>query len=142
MSSVSVFFFFQAEDGIRDLTVTGVQTCALPISSCPVLHKPEVWSREAAQIWEDGAEIAAVNSKPGCECGEVLVDGRGRDPAASVGVIGAIDRERGPRAVSFSAINSAAHNEMVRTPAVIAAAAIGREGAAEVARGQRRDVYP
>src|SRR2546430_8953670 len=28
-----VFFFFQAEDGIRYLTVTGVQTCALPI--CP-----------------------------------------------------------------------------------------------------------
>src|SRR2546427_1426250 len=27
----SLFFFFQAEDGIRDLTVTGVQTCALPI---------------------------------------------------------------------------------------------------------------
>src|SRR6266481_6996392 len=27
------FFFFQAEDGIRDGTVTGVQTCALPISS-------------------------------------------------------------------------------------------------------------
>src|SRR6266478_8745453 len=30
------FFFFQAEDGIRDLTVTGVQTCALPISLVPV----------------------------------------------------------------------------------------------------------
>src|SRR2546430_16440720 len=29
------FFFFQAEDGIRDLTVTGVQTCALPISPIP-----------------------------------------------------------------------------------------------------------
>src|SRR5205085_6245056 len=28
-----LFFFFQAEDGIRYLTVTGVQTCALPISS-------------------------------------------------------------------------------------------------------------
>src|SRR2546430_6958746 len=28
---IYVFFFFQAEDGIRDLTVTGVQTCALPI---------------------------------------------------------------------------------------------------------------
>src|SRR2546421_9199931 len=27
------FFFFQAEDGIRDLIVTGVQTCALPIST-------------------------------------------------------------------------------------------------------------
>src|SRR5699024_11603169 len=27
-----IFFFFQAEDGIRDRNVTGVQTCALPIS--------------------------------------------------------------------------------------------------------------
>src|SRR5262249_58584976 len=29
--AVAVFFFFQAEDGIRDWSVTGVQTCALPI---------------------------------------------------------------------------------------------------------------
>src|SRR5687768_18304433 len=29
--SIFVFFFFQAEDGIRDVAVTGVQTCALPI---------------------------------------------------------------------------------------------------------------
>src|SRR2546430_13618001 len=28
---MALVFFFQAEDGIRDLTVTGVQTCALPI---------------------------------------------------------------------------------------------------------------
>src|SRR6266540_4542692 len=32
------FFFFQAEDGIRDRDVTGVQTCALPIS--PVSSRP------------------------------------------------------------------------------------------------------
>src|SRR2546430_16324872 len=37
------FFFFQAEDGIRDLTVTGVQTCALPISG------PSAASGRAAQ---------------------------------------------------------------------------------------------
>src|SRR2546422_8375118 len=30
--SFVLFFFFQAEDGIRDVAVTGVQTCALPIS--------------------------------------------------------------------------------------------------------------
>src|SRR5215203_7416380 len=37
--AVSLFFFFQAEDGIRDIGVTGVQTCALPI--CPtVVHAP------------------------------------------------------------------------------------------------------
>src|SRR5437870_10846463 len=33
LSSVIYFFFFQAEDGIRDGHVTGVQTCALPISA-------------------------------------------------------------------------------------------------------------
>src|SRR5207248_11613841 len=32
MSRCRLIFFFQAEDGIRDRTVTGVQTCALPIS--------------------------------------------------------------------------------------------------------------
>src|SRR5256885_11359539 len=31
------FFFFQAEDGIRDYKVTGVQTCALPISALQLL---------------------------------------------------------------------------------------------------------
>src|SRR5258707_13032534 len=32
------FFFFQAEDGIRDIGVTGVQTCALPILQEPKLR--------------------------------------------------------------------------------------------------------
>src|SRR5437879_7042610 len=32
-SSSALSFFFQAEDGIRDTSVTGVQTCALPISA-------------------------------------------------------------------------------------------------------------
>src|SRR5256886_15022815 len=36
------FFFFQAEDGIRDLTVTGVQTCALPILNSGPIHGLEV----------------------------------------------------------------------------------------------------
>src|SRR5207302_7558458 len=38
---VCLFFFFQAEDGIRDFHVTGVQTCALPIS----------WPRAPWQDW-------------------------------------------------------------------------------------------
>src|SRR5256885_12818631 len=37
MDWVLDFFFFQAEDGIRDYKVTGVQTCALPIF--PVIHQ-------------------------------------------------------------------------------------------------------
>src|SRR5260370_4964256 len=35
-----IFFFFQAEDGIRDSSVTGVQTCALPISSSSPSFRP------------------------------------------------------------------------------------------------------
>src|SRR5256885_5192650 len=35
---VHFFFFFQAEDGIRDYKVTGVQTCALPISEWRAKH--------------------------------------------------------------------------------------------------------
>src|SRR5882762_10580087 len=43
------FFFFQAEDGIRESSVTGVQTCALPISARPPrrLRAEELLSRGA-----------------------------------------------------------------------------------------------
>src|SRR2546430_12399045 len=40
------FFFFQAEDGIRVLTVTGVQTCALPISA-PSARRTAISRRRA-----------------------------------------------------------------------------------------------
>src|SRR2546430_11186933 len=42
LSSMYKIFFFQAEDGIRDLTVTGVQTCALPIYVLGIALGPEV----------------------------------------------------------------------------------------------------
>src|SRR2546422_8366846 len=47
-----VFFFFQAEDGIRDVAVTGVQTCALPIllSATAVAAEPEVLGLVAAPL--------------------------------------------------------------------------------------------
>src|SRR5256885_16291696 len=40
-----LFFFFQAEDGIRDYKVTGVQTCALPIYAAERLVVPGVLAR-------------------------------------------------------------------------------------------------
>src|SRR5438445_13465895 len=40
------FFFFQAEDGIRDIGVTGVQTCALPIYHC----LPDVVGRRRLRV--------------------------------------------------------------------------------------------
>src|SRR3989442_7583106 len=42
-STLRLCFFFQAEDGIRDADVTGVQTCALPISSALSPQRPIPW---------------------------------------------------------------------------------------------------
>src|SRR5205807_3090051 len=44
------FFFFQAEDGIRDYKVTGVQTCALPISDVAPGYLPESFERIEAAV--------------------------------------------------------------------------------------------
>src|SRR6516165_10948762 len=68
---VFLFFFFQAEDGIRDLTVTGVQTCALPIlrnwipfpSSRPRPSLDLIWSACRVLI---GARVILVSRlRPG-----------------------------------------------------------------------------
>src|SRR2546430_8519377 len=48
------FFFFQAEDGIRDLTVTGVQTCALPISAS-FSHSPSSPQTQQAVMFTGSA---------------------------------------------------------------------------------------
>src|SRR2546421_2441833 len=63
-----MFFFFQAEDGIRDLIVTGVQTCALPISGLPEMNtvlrlliscpdRPGIVSAVSRFLFEAGANI-------------------------------------------------------------------------------------
>src|SRR5260370_18022616 len=45
------FFFFQAEDGIRDSSVTGVQTCALPISTTAPFWSRTTPCKSAAFDW-------------------------------------------------------------------------------------------
>src|SRR5260221_6788985 len=51
------FFFFQAEDGIRDHCVTGVQTCALPISGRAVVTGDGEGPRE---LFTDGEHLRLV----------------------------------------------------------------------------------
>src|SRR5215510_7371339 len=49
--AVVAFFFFQAEDGIRDGHVTGVQTCALPISVPPAERQAAVVAAKDVRPW-------------------------------------------------------------------------------------------
>src|SRR5438094_3063585 len=55
-------FFFQAEDGIRDRTLTGVQTCALPISDCRLVMRETPHSGRGAR--EDQHEADEQSRAP------------------------------------------------------------------------------
>src|SRR5256885_50345 len=57
-TGVRLFFFFQAEDGIRDYKVTGVQTCALPI--CPAISSSDQIPCTSPGRMGDGAALGAV----------------------------------------------------------------------------------
>src|SRR5689334_24683735 len=57
-----LFFFFQAEDGIRDGTVTGVQTCALPISPPSGSLSVSVGGVPGAKV--SGLDVQALSKLP------------------------------------------------------------------------------
>src|SRR3989449_7583486 len=62
------FFFFQAEDGIRDVAVTGVQTCALPISAVDPYRYMEDLQNPEVQGWlkaQNDYTRAALTRIPG-----------------------------------------------------------------------------
>src|SRR6266496_5487172 len=66
-------FFFQAEDGIRDLYVTGVQTCALPIyeQQLAVLHAPlarVVVREDGVRPARDQRVVRSEERRVGKEC--------------------------------------------------------------------------
>src|SRR5258706_10528010 len=69
--SMLCFFFFQAEDGIRDWSVTGVQTCALPISASGerLVRGGGIADRDEAEAPHEGVvagvPAAAVSVLPG-----------------------------------------------------------------------------
>src|SRR3712207_8406926 len=62
------FFFFQAEDGIRDIGVTGVQTCALPISTA-------LDDLTAGDVGYIAASIKDIRS---CRVGDTITDADNR----------------------------------------------------------------
>src|SRR5207245_7315989 len=85
--------FFQAEDGIRDATVTGVQTCALPIFGLPPTGREILNSVFLQENFKAGLDLAIVNSEKierftHIAAEEIalcmdLIDNRGGDPVRS-----------------------------------------------------------
>src|SRR2546427_4910087 len=73
-SSFLFFFFFQAEDGIRDLTVTGVQTCALPIftylhrSRDELVRMQRQMAAERHALEEERKKLRSEERRVGKEC--------------------------------------------------------------------------
>src|SRR2546426_7695032 len=63
MFSIFFFFFFQAEDGIRDYKVTGVQTCALPISERQRRGEPGVAVALRQPALQHGLAVAAAQER-------------------------------------------------------------------------------
>src|SRR5207249_5591723 len=86
------FFFFQAEDGIRDRNVTGVQTCALPILTEPVPERPGFehgygisgappetsWSDAVARL-ESARNYWVATTRPDCRPHTMPVWGRSEE---------------------------------------------------------------
>src|SRR2546427_5772185 len=85
------FFFFQAEDGIRDLTVTGVQTCALPICGAARVggHPLRVYQGDGVgAVLDQRAEPLLALAQRGVgprALGEVPPQGRARSEERRVG---------------------------------------------------------
>src|SRR2546425_7463416 len=74
ISSCIFFFFFQAEDGIRDKLVTGVQTCALPI----------LLKRDACSAALRRKAVFLISQKRSDETEDVLLDIAQHDPDSDV----------------------------------------------------------
>src|SRR6266576_3712057 len=98
---LSSLFFFQAEDGIRDLYVTGVQTCALPISQRPhhvvtAVAVPVSWLEPAPLNVgrEDRLECVEVAAAPGIE--SLLRNGQARATAHHASSLASLERSRFP----------------------------------------------
>ena len=108
-------FFFQAEDGIRDDRVTGVQTCALPISLSPLLTLGGALAMRICPAWsstleefreslddghDDFADDAQVeqdqhqNNAVGFQSGEPVCRAGGQDSHQNAGAVQGRDRQQ------------------------------------------------
>ena len=101
---------------------------------------------EVRQIGQDTGQLAVGHAEPARQRGGVLVHrGAGQQAALAdvplvLGRSGVAHADRRRRAVEGRPFHRTAHHQMVAAPAVVGAIAVGRQRAAEVRRGERRDL--
>src|SRR5437867_50883 len=135
-------FFFQAEDGIRDRTVTGVQTCALPISAGRAARVPAPGVATAVAPAVPAATVpTAVASAPVAPAVGACVAGVG--PVAALvpaaPVADAVARVAGARVAGSAPTVDAVAAAAVAPGVTAAVAALGRVGRADTTDEQRHD---
>ena len=117
----------------------------------PVLrfHESEVRRGKPSEVRKNRAKIGIVHPEPRSDSREVLVDRRGRNPAARARIIGTVDRKGRKFPVSLAAndgaargieIARAAEDQMMAAPAVIAPLPVARKRASEITGGEGRHV--
>src|SRR2546430_17130681 len=98
------FFFFQAEDGIRDLTVTGVQTCALPIFL--PLDAVEV-SVSQARICSRAGALNSRKRRPPVRFAESI---HANSPVASIALFRSTNKRNCSKSFSSMGVRLSKHN--------------------------------
>src|SRR3989337_3585660 len=81
--------FVQGEDGIRDATVTGVQTCALPISQAARRHRDTISSPPVESLWVErlaGDRKSVVEGKRVELGGRRIIKKKKTHPATGAGI--------------------------------------------------------
>src|SRR5699024_10902354 len=130
MQYLELYFFFQAEDGIRDRNVTGVQTCALPISDAD------------EQLWDDRSGCAAPGHHSGAFLRYGTIDASGflSHQCAIRGLGDQLQRLRGPVRWYHPAARRVAHPTHRQSvfPCLVADDRRGRRGPCGVAHARER----
>ena len=101
--------------------------------------KSEIGMSEAADVWEHRCEIAVRYAEPSRERRGKFIHARRRNPAAVFSVVGTVHGESWEFSVKTVPDDRTSHDKLMTAPAVIAAAAVRRQGAAEIGRGESGD---
>src|SRR5690606_39336609 len=94
-------FFFQAEDGIRDFHVTGVQTCALPILRIDGVEDVRVGAQQRVE-----AGVVLITDLAGAQAGDVDAVARGAGDGAAIRRLAAVPVAQASR-IDFDPVGQA-----------------------------------